>query len=77
MSDETYIYKVAEILNTKGYITSWDAIKIMGNTRLSSTIHILRHKHNMPIITEMRIADNGKKYGYYFLKKEEENEEKL
>ena len=74
MSDETYIYKVAEILNTKGYITSWDAIMKMGNTRLSATIHTLRHKYNMPIITEMRIADNGKKYGYYYLKKENTND---
>lgn len=77
MHFESYVYKVAEILNTRGYITSWDAIRIMGNTRLSATIHTLRHKHDMPIITEMRYADNGKKYGYYYLKKGETNEERV
>ena len=70
MHDNTYLIKVKEILEEKGSITSWEAIQKMGNTRLSATIHILRHKYEMPIVTEMRIADNGKRYGYYYLVKE-------
>lgn len=34
-------------------ITSWEAIKEYGATRLSAIIFVLRHKYNMNIVTEM------------------------
>lgn len=73
-SQESYIYKVKDILETEGKITSWDAIRRMGNTRLSSTIHVLRHKYDMNINTEMKTAENGKTYGEYTLVKENTND---
>ena len=67
VKQDTYISKVKEILETRGHITSWDAIVEMGNTRISATIHELRHKYGMNIMMEMRKSENGKRYGYYYL----------
>ena len=36
----------------KGSITSWEAIKEYGATRLSAIIWTLRHKYDLNIITE-------------------------
>lgn len=66
---DTYINQVREILETEGHITSWDAIQRMGNTRLSATIFELRKE--MAIGMEMRRAENGKRYGYYYLEERE------
>lgn len=66
----SYVEQVKEILETRGHITSWEAIQEMGNTRLSATIYTLRYTYEMPIEMEMRTAPNGKRYGYYYLRKE-------
>lgn len=73
-NQESYVQKVKEILETEGKITSWDAIRRMGNTRLSATIHILRHKYDMDINMEMKTGENGKVYGEYTLAKENTND---
>lgn len=39
-------------LQEKGSITSWEAIKEYGATRLSAIIYNLRYKYNLDIITE-------------------------
>lgn len=65
----TYVDMVKEILETRGHITSWDAITEMGNTRLSATIYTLRNSYDMPIKMEMKTAENGKRYGVYYLEK--------
>ena len=39
-------------LEEKGSITSWEAIKEYGATRLSAIIFELRNRYNMNIITE-------------------------
>ena len=39
-------------LQEKGNITSWEAIKEYGATRLSAIIYNLRYKYHMNIITE-------------------------
>lgn len=36
-----------------GSITSWEAIKEYGATRLSAIIYVLRHKYHLHIETEM------------------------
>lgn len=64
-TQETYKNQVREILLTEGHITSWEAIQRMGNTRLSATIFELRKEMNIGM--EMRTAENGKRYGYYYL----------
>lgn len=39
-------------LEEKGNITSWEAIKEYGATRLSAIIYDLRHRYGMPIENE-------------------------
>ena len=72
-----YVKEVKHILETEGHITTWEAIQRMGNTRLSATIHMLRHRYNMPIEMEIRKSKSGKRYGYYYLKKEEPSKKAL
>jgi hypothetical protein len=67
----SYVIQTKEWLEEKGHITSWEAIQEMGNTRLSATIYILRHNYEMPIEMELRTAANGKRFGYYYLRKED------
>lgn len=77
MGKETHVDRVMRYLNDFGSITSLDAIREFGNTRLSATIHILRHKYNMPIKSRMEASKNryGEKteYARYYI--EEENNE--
>jgi hypothetical protein len=44
-----------------GSITSWEAIKEYGATRLSAIIYNLRHKYNLNIVNEM--VDFTDRYG--------------
>lgn len=59
-------------LQEVGSITSWEAIKEYGATRLSAIIFVLRHKYNMNIENEwIDFADrfgNKSKYVKYNLK---------
>lgn len=62
-------------LQENGSITSWEAIKEYGATRLSAIIFNLRHKYNLDIISEsVEFIDRyGSKSSFakYILKKEE------
>jgi hypothetical protein len=49
-------------LLNEGSITSWEAIKEYGCTRLSSVIHDLRHNENMSIMSVPTTATN--RYGH-------------
>lgn len=64
----------------KGSITSWEAIKEYGATRLSAIIYILRHKRGMNIRNEtVKFTDRyGTKshYDIYIYEKEDKNENK-
>ena len=55
----------------KGSITSWEAIKEYGATRLSAIIYVLRHNRGMNIRTEtIEFTDrfgNKAHYGKYIL----------
>ena len=63
-------------LEEYGEITSWEAIKLFGATRLSAIIYNLRYKYNMNIRTEkVEFTDRyGSKASFakYVLMKEEE-----
>lgn len=63
-------------LQQYGYITSWQAIKEYGATRLSAIIYNLRNKYNLNIITEdVEFTDrygNKASYGKYILVKDDE-----
>lgn len=62
----------------KGSITSWEAIKEYGATRLSAIIYNLRYKYNLNIITEdVNFTDRfGSKSSFakYILVEEKSNE---
>lgn len=73
MSKRTTHYdRVLQYLQDFGEITSWDAIREFGNTRLSATIHLLR-KDGWDISTEYRTSknryDDTVSYAVYKLKK--------
>ena len=65
-------------LQQYGSITSWQAIKDYGATRLSAIIYNLRYKYDLNIITEnVEFTDrygNKASYGKYILKNESEEE---
>lgn len=57
--------RVLNHLLEKGSITSWEAIKEYGNTRLSGTIYILKHEgHDIVSISESAINRYGEKVYY-------------
>lgn len=62
-----------------GSITSWEAIKEYGATRLSAIIYNLRHKYEMNIQNEMiEFTDrfgNKAMYAKYILKEKSETNE--
>ena len=65
-------------LEKYGRITTWEAIKEYGATRLSSIIYNLRHNYNMNIISkDIYFTDRygtESNYVMYVLEQEQENE---
>ena len=65
-------------LQERGSITSWEAIKEYGATRLSAIIYNLRHKYDMNIENEMiEFTDrfgNKAMYAKYVLKEKQDAE---
>lgn len=56
-SKKTQIAEIRKYLEThKKGITSFEAIRNFGATRLSGIIYVLRNKYNMPIITENKVV---------------------
>ena len=64
-------------LQEVGSITSWEAIKEYGATRLSAIIFVLRHKYNMEIENEwIDFTDrfgNKSRYVKYTIDKDKED----
>lgn len=52
----SYRKEIEKYLKEKGSITSWDSIKLFGNTRLSATIYELRHRYGMNIVSEWKYS---------------------
>lgn len=48
----TYESLILEYLQKHGSITSMEAIKLFGDTRLSATIYVLRHKRGYDILSK-------------------------
>lgn len=73
----THVDRVLEYLKEKGSITSWEAIKEFGNTRLSASIFLLREEgYNIETTFENAKNRYGDKISYakYILKEGKENE---
>lgn len=75
MKEKTHVYRVWKYLNDVGSITSLDAIREFGNTRLSATIFELRNRYHLPIISQRECGTNryGEKTEYvrYILQSKE------
>ncbi len=68
MKPGSYVQLVYHYLLRNKTITSWQAIKYFGNTRLSATIHTLRHDYGIKIITRFEKSKiTNKAYGVYVL----------
>lgn len=78
MKKETHVDRVLRYLKDFGSITSLDAIREFGNTRLSATIYILRHDYNLPIKSKMEVSKNryGEKteYARYYIDEKDDDE---
>lgn len=61
MKKLTHKDRVLQYINDFGSITSLDAIREFGNTRLSASIWLLRHEDNIDIKT--RFETNKNRYG--------------
>lgn len=62
----TKIEKILLHLLDYGHITSWEAIKEYGVTRLSAVIWVLRHKRGLNIISErIEFTDRFGDKGYF------------
>lgn len=67
--NETQIQQVKRHLLRGWHITQLKALELYGSLRLSSIIHVLRHKHDMNIITKKVARDDGAPYAEYYLKR--------
>lgn len=71
---------IKQHLEQYGSITSWEAIKEYGATRLSAIIYNLRHNYGLNIISEYieftDRYDNKSSYAVYILAKESEDNER-
>ena len=60
--------EVLEFINKRGSITSWDAIRYLRYTRLSASIHELRHKRLIDIKSRTEVNKRTKKpYSRYYI----------
>lgn len=61
---ETHVRDLVDYLWENGCITSYECFKYLNNTRISSTVSILRHDYGVPVQMNM-IERNGKRFGEY------------
>ena len=64
---DTKIGKVRAFLEEGNTITSWDAIKMFGYTRLAAGKKYLEDKYGLSIASKMVYEDDGVKYAKYWL----------
>lgn len=61
---ETHVRDLVDYLYRNKSITSYECFQLLNNTRISSTVSILRHDYGVPVVTDM-IEKDGKRYGVY------------
>ena len=60
--------EVLEFINKRGSITSWDAIRYLHYSRLSASIHTLRHERMTNIKSRTEVNKRTKKhYSRYYI----------
>ena len=74
----THIDRTLQYMKDFGIITSLDAFREFGNTRLSATIFELRHRYGLPIKSKIEVGKNryGDKteFARYYIEEGEDNE---
>ena len=74
----THIDRTLQYMKDFGSITSLDAFREFGNTRLSATIFELRHRYGLPIKSKIEVCKNryGDKteFARYYIEEGEDNE---
>lgn len=74
----THIDRTLQYMKDFGSITSLDAFREFGNTRLSATIFELRHRYGLPIKSKIEVGKNryGDKteFARYYIEEGEDNE---
>ena len=74
MDGKTNYCKVLKYMMEHGSITSFEAFEKLHNTRLSASIFILRTQYGIPIGMDVEISENNKRYGRYYINREDKNE---
>ena len=64
MQPGTHVRDLLDYLYSNPTITSYEAFKYLNNTRVSSTVSILRHAYGVPVVANM-VNKNGKRYAVY------------
>lgn len=64
MQDGTHVSDLFDYLYKNDTITPMECFVMLDNTRISSTVSILRHDYGVPVVTNM-IEKDGKRYGVY------------
>lgn len=67
LDKKTHVYQVLAYLLQFNTITNMEAFRVIGDTRLSSTIHELRTRHGVQIDMTLERTSDGKSYGVYSL----------
>jgi hypothetical protein len=62
--DGTHIRDLLDYLYKNDTITPMECFEYLNNTRISSTVSILRHDYNVPVQME-KVTKNGRTYGVY------------
>ena len=68
MQADSHVLKLFDYLWWHDHITSIECFSVLKNTRISSTVSLLRHTYGVPIKTEM-VEANGKRFGVYSMDK--------
>lgn len=64
MQEGTHVRNLFDYLYKHEEITPMECFEKLNNTRISSTVSILRHEYGVPIVMQKR-TKNGRTYGVY------------
>ena len=62
--DGTHVRRLLKYLYEHDAITPMECFQHLNNTRISSTVSILRHEYGVPV-KMVKVTKNGKSYGVY------------
>ena len=66
MQEGTHVRNLFDYLYRNKEITPMECFDKLNNTRISSTVSILRHEYGVPIVMQ-KTTKNGRTYGVYWI----------